>query len=229
MIDLTKIVAPFKKHLTYYNIIEYIIPSIAIGVLVYFNLLIFRSINLFEYIKSFSKITLIPISILFCLGWILYATRYYQLFPGYSGIKRKFRIKIADCFQENNKNNIEPYRIGKFIYRKYWELMDDKTRKESLKLHVNWVYLVHISNSIMLSFFLSVFLAIDNQLNGIFLSKYQIYFVISHVVIYFYFRRAARKNIVKSNFEIISNMMRDKDIVANSIPTDIDRYIDEID
>lgn len=233
--SIARFLQSYKKLLNYYNFVEYIFPAALFLLLIYGDIffILEKKIKILPENPSINSYVnfLIPAFLLLTAGWFMYASRFYQLFPGYKKIKKTFRERLSETFLEqfevpDNQREL----LGKYIFKKYWEIATKKEKDAQLKLHVNWVFLVHLCNSIMLSLFLCFILYFFKYTKTEFSFNIEIlYLPIIHVLVYFYFRRAALKNMVKANFEIIDLVNKKRAKFAKNIPPNITEILDAID
>ena len=223
---------PYKKLLNYYNFVEFILPALIFLLLIYGNYIFVLEqkiiIELNSSLISIFANLIVPAFLLLTIGWLMYASRFYQLFPGYKSKKQEFRKKLGGLFEKQVKiKTNQKELLGKYLFKKFWEISTKLEKENQLKLHVNWVFLVHLCNSIMLSFFLCFFLYTYKSLNtGFTFDKLMITWSAFHILFYFYFRRGALKNMVKSNFEIIDIANKRRAKFLKHIPPNISEILD---
>jgi len=145
MSDVTKRYLPF---ITYYNFAEYVVPALLLLVLMWLNAWILLEVSVPNPLIVVPPVFFISVM---TLGWIMYISRFYHLFPLYRSIKRKALVQLGDIFpEEQERADVDAATLGKYVFRQHWKVVDDKEKREALKLHANWVFLVHTSNILMI-------------------------------------------------------------------------------
>lgn len=221
MTDLAKRWFPF---LTYYNFVEYLVPAVFLIGVLWLNAWILLDVNLnlpnplvtFPALFVFSVMT---------LGWIMYTSRFYHLFPLYRRIKNDALKRLGDIFPEQQKQaQVDSVTLGKYVFRQYWKVIEGEEKVEALRLHVHWVFLVHTSNIFMISLVVTVLALLADGVFGwpITTGNYTdmyLLFIFEFVVFVFFFHASVHR-MRKSNEDIIIKVNKIKEQIGERIPVD---------
>lgn len=227
-----------SRTLSYYSFAEYVAPALVLVLLIYLDLLLVVGANLFHILGGVLPATSALVVALMLVGWVMYTSRFYQLLPGYARTKADFRRRLASRLPRFDDLPTEKKEMaGKYIFQEYWRIAPLDWRQESLRLHVNWVFTVHVCNSLMVSAVATVALAVwrlvlatpqpdapsrlDSVLTAAFL-------LAGHVPLWVYFRRAAARNLGRSNFRILDNVNRLSLEIEKDLPENLEDYLDAI-
>lgn len=193
------------------SVVEYLLPAATLLILLSVDLKLVSDLNIYNRIESWWLQGAFLAVVLAIVGWLMYVTRYYQLFPGFKARKIRFRETIVDQFDEfKSVHGLVREKLGKYIFRRFWKAYPEETRNETLKLHVTWVFLTHLANNILISFVVVIGLWIyqaseeKDQSLGLLLVL-----AVVHVTFFFWVRRAALKSLETCNIFVFNAMRRD--------------------
>jgi hypothetical protein len=218
---------------SYFNLVEYALPAAVLLVCVVIDVRILAAVNPAALLPSGWGSLGASIALLVVVGWLLYASRFYSLFPGYAERKRRLRVDIASrVLKHRPLSDSKKVLLGKYLYQQFWHTVDEKTRQQALTFHTAWVALVHICNALMLSAIFAGTLGVYREWPGrphppgvfqdfLFLEG-------GHLVFWTYFFIAARKNLVRSNFFVLDAANRSREKLFKRLPPDLDDYIKNI-
>jgi len=209
----------YNKALSYYNFVEYVVPSGLFILIIGIDLRVVLEVNLIPENFSLQQ-PFIIVGALMLVGWFMYVSRFYHLFPYYQKIKKNALSRIGNLFEDiDDELKAKPEKVGKYAFRIYWRNVEGEEKKESLRLHVNWVFLVHLCNTLMLSFVFACLLYLyrlffEGTAVPETFQRDVVLLIGAHILLYFTFRTVAIKNLKRSNFNVFDNINNKKGFIA---------------
>ena len=223
----------YKSVFTYANLVEYALPAAALVLLVLMDIRVLFGKNLLELMPSAWASAAVVLFALVVVGWLMYYSRFYSLFPRYRSIKTRFRQDIAArCADILPPADGRDELYGKYLYTAFWERADQPILEAALRQHVQWVSMVHITNalSVSVAFLLGagVFRLLEGGITLHTLVPYVAPLFAAHIILWIYFFIAGTKNLKRSNFFILDKLSTAKPSLAKAVPNDLATYIDRI-